>query len=585
MTHRASEESDRDVYVVRVNMHNAQWNGTVCEDPVRHGDCRARDSFKSEHCARGLAHCFFISLFAQSGCQLRLPGSQQPYADVFEEQWPRPDDLMVFWATWATENRNYPVGMWRVVEFEHDSFSGWRIKGPEIQDACLFPPKACGWRSLETRVSLSVGADMVRLLPAGRLHGLATEWIANLNDAMEAAEVRREGVDDYVAARSYLEEVAATAPESFGTGLTQRLKLPAGIVTTPEPRQPVAHPKADSTHPEAPTPAPAEVPAPVPAIHMGGELALFQPSVVTDYKLALAAAQLLVIAGPSGVGKTRLTAEMAKETKAEYMLVSVRPDWRTNEDMLGWRPPYGGPFIPTPFSLFVKEAADEWYQAQAEGRSAKPFHLCLDEMNLARPEYYMAEVLSKMELPLGERTLRLYEADEDHGFPRTLELPPNLRIVCTVNNDDTTYPLSPKVVDRAVYVTIPDADLRTWLKTAHGLEQELRTMITELDGILKQGRGYGLGYRTAAQLIAWIGQADAQGMDGAAAIDSAIRVLVLTSLRLDRANPAHRSMLAALRAFFDENGGEDVLTRCCETLEALEAELDVTDFAYGQFAT
>ena len=145
-------------------------------------------------------------------------------------------------------------------------------------------------------------------------------------------------------------------------------------------------------------------------------LATFPPELVADYRVAVAVSSLVVLAGPSGSGKTRLTSAFAQATATKYMLTPVRPDWRTNEDLLGYLPPFGGDFVPSPFTEFLREAADEWRTAEGAGREAQSYHACLDEMNLARPEYYMAEVLSRMELEGDDRQLHLYDAAEERGL-------------------------------------------------------------------------------------------------------------------------------------------------------------------------
>ena len=75
-------------------------------------------------------------------------------------------------------------------------------------------------------------------------------------------------------------------------------------------------------------------------------------------------------------------------------------------------------------------------------------------MNLSHVERYFADLLSLIES--GEPT-ELYRPviGEDgtsqlrSGVEPTLQLPPNLFVIGTVNVDETTYMFSPKVLDRA----------------------------------------------------------------------------------------------------------------------------------------
>ena len=80
----------------------------------------------------------------------------------------------------------------------------------------------------------------------------------------------------------------------------------------------------------------------------------------------------------------------------------------------------------------------------------------LDEMNLAPVEQYLAEWLSAIEearsgsqdvqMPLYSSAMTPKNADE---WPHSLRFPDNLIIVGTVNVDETTRPLSERVLDRA----------------------------------------------------------------------------------------------------------------------------------------
>ena len=177
--------------------------------------------------------------------------------------------------------------------------------------------------------------------------------------------------------------------------------------------------------------------------------------------------RLVVLAGPSGTGKTRLALEAAAELGAVSCLVAVRPDWHANEDLLGYLPPFpGSRFSSTAASEFIRSASIEAEAAAAEQRTPRPFHLCLDEMNLARPEHYLAELLSKMEVPGGK--VSFHTGGTEAGFPPEVAYPPNLVIIGTVNLDETTLPISAKILDRAAYLVVEAHDLRGFLDTLPG---------------------------------------------------------------------------------------------------------------------
>ena len=185
---------------------------------------------------------------------------------------------------------------------------------------------------------------------------------------------------------------------------------------------------------------------------------------IENFYLSLKSKPFVILAGTSGTGKTRLVklfAEAVGATTANgrYKMVSVRPDWSDSSDLFG-HVDLNGKFIPGAIIDFVK---------QAEIDSNRPYFLCLDEMNLARVEYYLSDVLSVIETrdfvgatiqsdPLVSDTY--YGSDlAAAGRYGTVRLPENLYIVGTVNMDETTFPFSRKVLDRANTIEFSYVDL------------------------------------------------------------------------------------------------------------------------------
>ncbi len=125
----------------------------------------------------------------------------------------------------------------------------------------------------------------------------------------------------------------------------------------------------------------------------------------------------------------------------------MRPDWIDQSEVLGFVNPVSQRFVPGWLAETVRSCE----------RSPDRLHfVLLDEMNLAPVEQYLAEMLSAMEearsgsddvrLPLYSGGEEPRNADE---WPPDLRYPENLIIVGTVNVDETTRPLSERVIDRA----------------------------------------------------------------------------------------------------------------------------------------
>ena len=190
----------------------------------------------------------------------------------------------------------------------------------------------------------------------------------------------------------------------------------------------------------------------------------FDEGLVENYYLSLKSKPFVILAGTSGTGKTRLVRLFAEAIGAtsqngRYKLVSVRPDWSDSSDLFG-HVNLNDKFIPGAIIDFVK---------QAELDSRNPYFLCLDEMNLARVEYYLSDILSIIETreyvdgkvttdPL--ITENYYGADSTaRGKYGVVRIPENLYIIGTVNMDETTFPFSRKVLDRANTIEFSTVEL------------------------------------------------------------------------------------------------------------------------------
>ncbi|HYE56870.1 MAG TPA: AAA family ATPase [Rhodothermales bacterium] len=186
---------------------------------------------------------------------------------------------------------------------------------------------------------------------------------------------------------------------------------------------------------------------------------IYAPWQVAAYLTALRTRPFVLLAGPTGTGKTRLPLLVAEATGATATLLPVRPDWTDSSDTLGYTD-LSGRFRPGAVLLAAREAART---------PERPHVLVLDEMNLARPEHYLAEVLSRTETrrTTGETPPLLPEAP-DPAFAG-VGLPPTLALVGTVNVDESTHAFARKVLDRAFVLELGEADLRAWTTETHPL--------------------------------------------------------------------------------------------------------------------
>ena len=181
---------------------------------------------------------------------------------------------------------------------------------------------------------------------------------------------------------------------------------------------------------------------------------VYDDDLLKNFYLSLKAKPFVLLAGTSGTGKTRLVRLFAEAIGAygsgRYKQIAVKPDWSDSTDLFG-HVNLDNKFVPGAIIEFIKKAADD--------QDKLPHILCLDEMNLARVEYYFSDFLSIMETrdwDEGEIVTDnlvpkiCYSGDEEaEKMYSSLMIPENLYIVGTVNMDETTFPFSKKVLDRA----------------------------------------------------------------------------------------------------------------------------------------
>ncbi len=159
----------------------------------------------------------------------------------------------------------------------------------------------------------------------------------------------------------------------------------------------------------------------------------------------------------AGQANFRLLPLSPTEAPSNHLFLPVRPDWSDGKALLGYFNPLLSRYEWTPFLRFL-------LRADAGFRSADgvAYFVILDEMNLARAEHYFADLLSILESGRDQsgrtREPLRFEFEARVGGdlpPRELRLPPNLYFVGTLNADETTFALSPKVLDRAWMLEAP----------------------------------------------------------------------------------------------------------------------------------
>lgn len=282
----------------------------------------------------------------------------------------------------------------------------------------------------------------------------------------------------------------------------------------------------------------------------------------------------VILSGLSGTGKTQLALQYARAIhglaageKDPFLFVCpVRPEWTDPTSLLGYYDVLSGRYEVPRFLEAVLVAT---------AHREVPVFVVLDEMNLARVEYYFSDVLSAMET---EEDMRLhqngvpYEGTTGTPVRPDLPLPPNLYVIGTINIDETTNPLSNKVLDRAVIIDMSAVDLAGFLDGLSEREPELmasvaavRERLTILEGVMA-AEGLGFGYRVAEEVVRY--HAFAAGKLGASADEVADELMVQKVLVKLRGGERQRAMLTAI------SKAVPGLPRSAKVLKDLISDLD-----------
>ena len=143
------------------------------------------------------------------------------------------------------------------------------------------------------------------------------------------------------------------------------------------------------------------------------------------------------------------------EARQRYELVAVRSDWTDPRGLIGYFNPITNAYVRTSVIDLLLRAAED---------PRNPYFVILDEMNLARVEYYFSDFLSALESdePMELMASGIEEellAGGGDDIPAELRVPPNVSFIGTVNVDETTHAFSPKVLDRANVIEFSDVDI------------------------------------------------------------------------------------------------------------------------------
>ena len=174
---------------------------------------------------------------------------------------------------------------------------------------------------------------------------------------------------------------------------------------------------------------------------------IYEENLVRGFLASLRSSRLTILKGYSGTGKSSLPNLFAMYLNAECVVIPVQPNWRTKQDIMGFYNYFTNKFIPTELTQTL---------LRANVSKDRIFFIVLDEMNLARVEYYFSEFNSKLWLDDEQRKIELYEGISHYDGEvskyikdNSIFIPDNVYFIGTINEDDSVSPISDKIFDRA----------------------------------------------------------------------------------------------------------------------------------------
>ena len=298
----------------------------------------------------------------------------------------------------------------------------------------------------------------------------------------------------------------------------------------------------------------------------------------------LGVTHIVIMQGMSGTGKTSLAYAFGQFLDNPSVIVPIQPMWKERTDLVGYYNEFTKRFNETVLLQKMYEA----------NYSEEMYVTVLDEMNIARVEYYFAEFLSLLELPNPESRYLDVVSDKWDNDPKLLKngqlrLPDNMWFIGTANNDDSTFSISDKVYDRAMVMNLDrksayfEAPYTEGMKLSHARWKELMAAaqteygitdrnirrIRKLDEYMISKFHITFGNRIMKQIRAYVSAFVACGGDELMAIDDIMAKKVMR--KLESQNPVYvRKAADGLCAYLDDLFGQDKMPLCKEAIRRIE---------------
>ena len=310
----------------------------------------------------------------------------------------------------------------------------------------------------------------------------------------------------------------------------------------------------------------------------------YTPEIVRRFVAGMAASKLLILEGISGTGKTSLPYSFSRYMDNPATIISVQPSFRDRSELLGYFNEFSKKFNETEFLRALYEA----------NYNQTPTLIVLDEMNLARIEYYFAEMLSVLEMPSKDEWIldlvpTAWEGDPYKMDNGKIHVADSTWFIGTANNDDSTFTITDKVYDRAMPIELneradefecemyPSCDVTAEhleymfqkAKEDYPISEELMEKMQKLDSYLITRFKLAFGNRIMKQLYDFIPVYVACGGTELGGMDYIIARKVLK--KFESMNVSFvRDEITGLISYIDKTFGEDGMPDSKEYLRRIQ---------------
>ena len=293
---------------------------------------------------------------------------------------------------------------------------------------------------------------------------------------------------------------------------------------------------------------------------------------------SMGVSKMLILQGMSGTGKTSLAHAFGAFVDNASTVIPVQPIWKERSDLIGYYNEFTKRFNET-------QLLEKMYEANY---SKDIYVTVLDEMNIARVEYYFAEFLSLLELPDPDERYLDVVSDRWDNDPIQLKdgrikLPQNMWFIGTANNDDSTFAISDKVYDRAMVIDLerkseafaaPKSEkirisaeqfekMRVGALREYAISRRNAKRLAELDAYMIEKYHITFGNRIMKQIKEYVPVYIACGGRELDALDDILAKKVMR--KLESQNPIYfKNTANELLLYLDELFGEDEMKNCRE---------------------